>query len=47
MFASLDYTVEGLHRVSIGGLNLGTFGVKLGEAVEIEETLLRQLVFEP
>jgi 16S rRNA pseudouridine516 synthase len=47
MFASLDYTVERLHRVSIGGLNLQTLGVKIGEAVEIEETLLRQLVFEP
>ena len=47
MFAALGYTVEGLHRVSIGGLNLGTFGVKPGEAVEIEESLLRQLVFEP
>ena len=47
MFASLDYTVERLHRVSIGGLNLQTLGVKIGEAVEIEETFLRQLVFEP
>ena len=47
MFAALGYTVEGLHRVSIGGLNLGIFGVKPGEAVEIEESLLRQLVFEP
>ena len=46
MFAALDYTVEGLHRVSIGGLNLGMFGLKSGEAVEIEETLLRQLVFD-
>ena len=47
MFASLDYAVERLHRVSIGGLNLQTLGVKTGEAVEIEETFLRQLVFEP
>ena len=47
MFASLGYTVERLHRVSIGGLKLETFGVKSGEAVEIDETLLRQLVFEP
>jgi len=47
MFAALDYTVERLHRVSIGDLNLGTFGVEPGQAVEIEETLLRQLVFEP
>ena len=47
MFASLGYTVERLHRVSIGGLKLETFGLKSGEAVEIDETLLRQLVFEP
>ena len=47
MFASLDYAVERLHRVSIGGLNLQTLGVKTGQAVEIEETFLRQLVFEP
>lgn len=46
MFAALDYTVEGLHRTSIGGLNLNMFGVRSGEAVEIEETLLRQLVFD-
>lgn len=46
MFAALDYTVERLHRVSIGELKLEMFGVKSGEAVEIEETLLRQLVFD-
>ena len=46
MFASLGYTVETLHRISVGGLHLETLGVAEGEAVEIEPAFLRQLVFE-
>jgi 16S rRNA U516 pseudouridylate synthase RsuA-like enzyme len=46
MFASLGYTVETLHRISVGGLHLETLDVAEGEAVEIEPAFLRQLVFE-
>lgn len=46
MFASLGYTVQRLHRTSIGGLRLDLLDLEVGDALELEAATVRQLVFE-
>ena len=46
MFASLGYTVQRLHRTSIGGLRLDLLDLEVGDALELDAATVRQLVFE-
>jgi len=46
MFASLGYTVQRLHRTSIGGLRLDLLDLEVGDAIELDAATVRQLVFE-